>query len=114
MDEPGPAPVSWLQIEPGWTVVTADGVALGTVAQVAGSKQADIFDGLAVERANASQLGYVAGEQVALIYPGTVNLKIDAAGAADLPPYSEAAPQTTFSPEDGSLLGRLSRFFRGR
>ena len=42
-------PVSWLQIEQGWSVVTSDGVIVGTVAQVEGDKQSDIFDGLAVE-----------------------------------------------------------------
>ena len=41
-------PVSWLQIEQGWNVVTSDGVTIGTVAQVEGDKQDDIFDGLAV------------------------------------------------------------------
>ena len=42
-------PVSWLQIEQGWNIVTSDGVTVGTVAQVEGDKQDDIFDGLAVE-----------------------------------------------------------------
>ncbi len=42
-------PVSWLQIGQGWSVVTSDGVTVGTVAQVEGDKQSDIFDGLAVE-----------------------------------------------------------------
>src|SRR5438552_94146 len=42
-------PVSWLQIEQGWDVVTSDGVVIGTVAQVEGDKGDDIFDGLAVE-----------------------------------------------------------------
>ena len=42
-------PVSWLQIAQGWNVVTSDGVVVGTVAQVEGDKQGDIFDGLAVE-----------------------------------------------------------------
>ena len=41
-------PVSWLQIEQGWKVVASDGTAVGTVAQVEGDKQSDIFDGLAV------------------------------------------------------------------
>lgn len=41
-------PVSWLQIEQGWNVVTSDGVVVGTVAQIEGDKH-DIFDALAVE-----------------------------------------------------------------
>jgi hypothetical protein len=36
-------PVSWLQVEQGWNVVTSDGIIVGTVAQVEGDKQSDIF-----------------------------------------------------------------------
>jgi len=42
-------PVSWLQIQQGWNVSTSDGASVGAVAQVEGDKQADIFDGLAIE-----------------------------------------------------------------
>ena len=62
-------PVSWLQIEQGWNVVASDGVIVGTVAQVEGDKQDDIFDGLAVESRTPIQLRYVAGEQVGAIIP---------------------------------------------
>ena len=43
-------PVSWLQIAQGWNVVTSDGTVIGTVAQVEGDKQEDIFDGLAISK----------------------------------------------------------------
>ena len=56
-------PVSWLQIEQGWNVTTSDGVIVGTVAQIEGDKQNDIFDGLAVESRQPRQLRYVPGEQ---------------------------------------------------
>jgi sporulation protein YlmC with PRC-barrel domain len=72
-------PVSWLQIEQGWNVITSDGVIVGTVAQVEGDKQSDIFDGLAVESKQPTQIRYVPGEQVAAIYPGEVTLKIASA-----------------------------------
>ena len=48
-------PVSWLQIQQGWNVVASDGSSVGTVAQVEGDKQADIFDGLAVESGEPKQ-----------------------------------------------------------
>ena len=60
-------PVSWLQIEQGWNIVTSDGVLVGTVAQVEGDKQSDIFDGLAVESRQPTQIRYVPGEQVGAI-----------------------------------------------
>ena len=38
-------PVSWLQIEKGWNVVSADGVLVGKVGEVTGGSQRDeIFD----------------------------------------------------------------------
>jgi hypothetical protein len=40
-------PVSWLQIEKGWNVVSADGVLVGKVVAVTGDEHDDIFDGLA-------------------------------------------------------------------
>jgi hypothetical protein len=61
-------PVSWLQIAQGWSVVTSDGVVLGSVAEVEGDKQDDIFDGLAVQLTQPGQIVYVPGEQVGLIY----------------------------------------------
>jgi len=72
-------PVSWLQIEQGWNVITSDGLIVGRVAQVEGDKQSDIFDGLAVESKQPTQICYVPGEQVAAIYPGEVTLKIQSA-----------------------------------
>ena len=107
-------PVSWLQIEPGWNVVTADGELIGKVVQVAGDKQDDIFDGLAVKSDQSAQVGYVPGEQVAAIFPGEVTLKITAAEAATLEPYSESPPQTTFRPEKAPLGARISSWLRGR
>jgi hypothetical protein len=108
-----PDPVSWLQIEPGWKVVTADGSVIGQVVQVAGDKQDDIFDGLAVKSDRSAQPGYVPGEQVAAIFPGEVTLKITAAEAATLGPYSESPPQTTIRPEKAPLADRISSWFRG-
>jgi sporulation protein YlmC with PRC-barrel domain len=85
-------PVSWLQIGQGWNVITSDGVIVGTVAQVEGDKQSDIFDGLAVESKQPTQIRYVPGEQVAAIYPGEVTLKIASAGIGELEPFQAPPP----------------------
>ena len=103
-------PVSWLQIESGWSVVTSDGTTVGTVAQVAGTKEDDIFDGLAVQQGES--LLYVPGEQVALIYPGTVTLKITAEQATNLEAYQAAPPRRQLRPPPESLASRFSRWFR--
>ena len=103
-------PVSWLQIEQGWNVVTSDGVVVGAVAQVEGNKQDDIFDGLAVESAQTKQVLYVPGEQVGAIYPGEVTLTIASADAGSLAPFQTPPPETTWVPGKAPLATRVSRW----
>src|SRR5436190_9684270 len=113
----GPAmtdPVSWLQIGQGWSVVTSDRVIVGTVAQVEGDKQSDIFDGLAVESKQPSEIRYVPGEQVAAIYPGEVTLKIASADIATLEPFQAPPPETKWLPGKAPLTTRMSNWLRGR
>jgi len=112
---PGVAdPVSWLQIQQGWAVRTADGASIGAVAQVEGDKGADIFDGLAVESGDPKQVRYVSGEQVGAIFPGEVTLRISVAEAAALPPFQAAPPETTWHPGKESFMTRLGNLFRGK
>src|SRR5436189_284203 len=100
-------PVSWLQIEQGWNIVTSDGLIVGTVAQVEGDKQSDIFDGLAVESRQPTQIWYVPGEQVGAIYPGEVTLKIASADIGTLEPFHAPPPEPTLrSGRSRPLLGR--------
>ena len=107
-------PVSWLQIEQGWNVIASDGVVVGTVAQVEGDKQSDIFDGLAVESKEPTQLRYVPGEQVAAIYPGEVTLKIASAGIGSLEPFRAPPPETKWLPGKAPLTTRMSNWLRGK
>jgi hypothetical protein len=107
-------PVSWLQIEQDWKVVTSDGVTVGTVAQVEGDKQSDIFDGLAVASKTPTQLRYVPGEQVAAIYPGEVTLKIASAEIGALEPFQAPPPETKWLPGKAPLGARISNWFRGK
>jgi hypothetical protein len=104
-------PVSWLQIAQGWSVVASDGVSIGSVTQVEGDKQEDIFDGLAVQRAQPGRIVYVPGEQVGLVYPGRVTLKIASTEVSRLQPFQAPPPETKWLP--GKAPGRLSRWMRG-
>jgi sporulation protein YlmC with PRC-barrel domain len=105
-------PVSWLQIAQGWNVVTSDGVSVGTVAQVEGDKQSDIFDGLAVE--SNKQIVYVPGEQVGAIFPGEVTLKLASVDIGTLEPFKAPPPETTWRPGKAPLTTRISNWFRGK
>ena len=107
-------PVSWLQIRQGWRVITSDGVVVGTVAQVQGDKQADIFDGLAVESGSPAEIRYVPGEQVGPIRPGEVTLRIASTDLGTLEPFHEPPPQTTWRPGKQPLTTRISNWLRGK
>ena len=106
-------PVSWLQIEPGWSVVASDGGPVGSVFTVTG-EQDDIFDGLAVGLDRAGPIRYVPGEQVGPIYPGQVTLRIAAAEFEGLGLYREPPPETQLRLPRQSLTTRLSGWLRGR
>jgi hypothetical protein len=107
-------PCSWLQIDQGWNVVTSDGVNIGTVAQVEGDKHDDIFDGLAVESKQPTQIRYVPGEQVGAIHPGEVTLKIAAADIGTLEPFQAPPPETTWRPAKTPIATRMSKWLRGK
>ncbi len=105
-------PVSWLQIEQGWSVVTSDGGDVGTVAQIEGDKNDDIFDGLAVE--SGKQILYVPGEQVGQIFPGRVTLKIRSSDLGTLEPFAAPPPETKWTVGKAPLSTRMSNWFRGK
>ncbi len=107
-------PVSWLQIEQGWNVIASDGASVGTVAQVEGDPQSDIFDGLAVESQEPKQIRYVPGEQVETIHPGEVTLKIGSAAIGELEQFQATPPETKWLPGKPPLSKRLSNWFRGK
>ena len=107
-------PVSWLQIDQGWSVVTSDGVIVGTVGQVEGDKQGDIFDGLAVESTHPTQIRYVPGEQVGTIIPGEVTLKIASDDLGTLVPFQTPPPETKWLPGKPALTTRIANWLRGK
>ena len=102
-------PVSWLQIGQGWNVVTSDSVIVGTVAQVEGDKQSDIFDGLAVATSALEKPRYVPSEQVATITQGTVILKLTRSETERLEEYLEPASSEEIEPDSKGGLGEEIR-----
>ena len=110
----GGDPVSWLQVEQGWTVVTSDGVVVGVVAQTEGDKNDDIFDGLAVECGQPTRLRYIPGEKVGQIFPGQVTLKIGSGDLGTLEPFQASPAETKWVPGKAPLSTRLSTWLRGK
>jgi hypothetical protein len=82
------APVSYLALDEGTAVLSADGEELGHVAHVLADEETDIFDGIVI----AHGLGrhtFADAEQVAEIYERGVVLTLTAAEAEALPEPSE-------------------------
>ena len=96
-------PVSWLMIEPGWSVEDANGKELGRVLEVTGDSGTDIFDGLAISSWMLGQPKYVPSEQVGTITDGSVEIRValDTLADFDVPAATEA-----IEPEQGSRLER--------
>ena len=87
-------PVAWTMVERGWAVAASDGSEVGTVDQVLGDPEADIFDGLAVGVGTVlNRPLYVPSEQVGAIEEGTVHLTIDADEYGRLTPYQPPPPR---------------------
>ena len=73
---PMPDPVSWFVVEPGWKIVAADGDEVGTVHELLGDPERDIFDGIAVSTGALTKPTYVPSEQVGEIREGEVHLAL--------------------------------------
>ena len=71
-----PDPVAWIVIERGWEVVSSDGQKIGTVDEVLGDQNADIFDGLAVAAGLLKKPKYVPAERVGEIVEGRLTLEL--------------------------------------
>jgi hypothetical protein len=81
-------PISWILLEPGHEVVTADGETLGKVEEVLGDTVADIFDGLAVSTGLLGKPKYVPAELVEWIDTEAVRLTISKDEAERLDEYT--------------------------
>jgi uncharacterized protein YrrD len=96
-------PVSWLLIEPGWTVVARDGSNLGKVAEVVGDSDSGIFNGLSISHGLLRTKRYVPAERVRAITEGRVELDLDAASFGKLGPHREPPPSKTIRSDTTDL-----------
>jgi hypothetical protein len=82
-----PDPVAWKVIEHGWQVVDSAGADVGTVAEVVGDLDADIFSGLEISTGLLAGKTSVSSDKVGEIVEGRVQLlltkaELDALGDA--------------------------------
>jgi hypothetical protein len=79
-------PASYLALDPGTRVLSADGQEIGTVDHVLRDEDADIFDGLIIDtRLGPGGLHFVDAPDVAEIHADRVVLTLSAAEAERLP-----------------------------
>ena len=89
-------PVSWFVIEPGWSVIAADGTEVGTVESVVGDEESDIFNGLAVSTTLLSKTKYVPAERVSEIIEGQVQLDLPGEAIEQLDDHKPQPPSARF------------------
>jgi uncharacterized protein YrrD len=99
------APVSYLALEEGTPVLSADGEELGDVAHVLADEEEDIFDGIVISH-GVGRHTFADAEQVAEIHERGVLLTLTAAEAEALPEPSEnpAVMQDDLSAAEGSSV----------
>jgi sporulation protein YlmC with PRC-barrel domain len=89
-------PVSWLVIEPGWSVVAADGDEVGKVEEIVGDTGKDIFNGLAVSAGVLAKPKYVPAERVSQIVEGEVRLDLPAEAIERLDDHEPQPPSAEY------------------
>jgi hypothetical protein len=102
-----PDPVSWLVIEPGWKVISADSEEVGRVEEVVGDSTHDIFNGLTIATSMFARPRYVPAEQVAQITDGEIRLALDRPAIERLGEYEEPPETVELSSEQASIGERV-------
>ena len=83
-------PIAYEVLEPGVPVYASGGERVGTVAHVVAAPEEDIFHGIVLHSEHGQR--FVPADQVASLHERGVDLRIDRAAAAALPPPEGAAP----------------------
>jgi hypothetical protein len=91
-------PISYLVLEAGTPVMSADGRQLGTVEHVLADAGTDVFDGLIVDTQSGHR--FADASQIDTIHERGVVLGLDAHAAARLPEPSENPAAMGADPDD--------------
>ena len=106
--------VAWKAIEQGAVVIGSDGEEIGTVTEIAGDPQADIFSGLVISISRLGHDRFLPAERVTGIWPSRVETSISNAQAEQLGDF-EATVEERLEPQDDfftRILRRLGLFDR--
>lgn len=106
-----PDPVSWKAVEKGWPVYARDGEQIGTIHEIAGDEEADIFDGFGVRMHALGHVKYVPAEIVTSIAEGEVRLSVPADATFD---DLHAEIEEQIIPEGSTWYQRMAWWLTGR
>lgn len=81
------APISWMTLQKGTSVLSSDGEELGSVDEVIADRQKDIFSGVTISPGLLSTSRFAPAAIVEDISSGAVRLSITAAEAGELEDY---------------------------
>ena len=84
------APIAYTVLGSGVPVITSDEVTIGTVASVLAADHQDIFHGLLVKTDQG--IRFIEAADIGQLHEHGVDLRIDAAAAAELPGPEHSAP----------------------
>jgi hypothetical protein len=105
----GEPQVAWIAIEAGAVVQAADGSQIGTMKEVAGDEEHDIFDGLVVATQGSETPRYVPAERVKGIWPMRIETDLSADEASRLAAYQEPQVTRWRADEDRGFWARVKR-----
>lgn len=109
-----PDPISWKGVEKGWAVYDREGEQVGTVHEIAGDEEADIFDGFGIKTGGPlSAVKYVPAEIVESIAVGEIRLTIPGSEVAPLEDM-RAEVEEAIIPESSTWYQRLAWWLAGR
>jgi hypothetical protein len=108
-----PDPIAWKAVETGWPVYDRDGGQVGTVHEIAGDEEADIFDGFGVKTGARGSVKYAPAEIIASMAVGEVRLTIPADGVAALEDMQPEVEEEII-PERSTWYQRLAWWTTGR
>jgi hypothetical protein len=107
-------PVAWTVIEHGWSVRDAAGDEVGSVDQITGDENHDIFDGLAISSGHFGGKRYVPSESVKEIREGVVVLDLTREEVDALDRFEEPPVEEQILAESSRWYQRLAWWLYGR
>jgi hypothetical protein len=105
-DEPQ---VAWIALEAGTAVHAADGSQVGTMKEIAGDEEHDIFHGLVVTAPGSDTDRYIPAERVTGIWPTRVATDLSPEEAGSLEAYTASQVTHWHADEGGGFGARVKR-----